>query len=289
MHANLRKIPLAPRAALILGIGLIGPAGAHEGHDHPAAAHGGVVAMSKAHRFEVVFARDGLKVHPLAPADTPAAIAGLTGTATLTIPGVPKPFTYALRPMPEAPGRAPVALGVAVDLGKVPAKGATVAFRVAGLADPAEPTAAFTVPFAPIGPPAITAAKSTAADAKAIAAQKTRPVSKESLGWMGTPVKLTRGDRSIFLCCGICEKDVRADPDKFFGAGITVAPATAADAKAIAAQKVCPVSKEDLGSMGQPLKVTAGGRSVLLCCKTCVKDVEADPGKYLGAAAPAKF
>jgi len=222
MFANRRKPLVLLGVACTLGLGR--SAGAHEGHDHPAPSRGGTVVMSKAHHFEVVFARDGLKVYPLAPADTPAAIARLTGTATLTIPGAPKPFAYALKPMPEAPGRPPAALGVAVDLGRVPVRGTTVAIRVAGLADPAEPTAAFTVPFAPGG---------------------------------GAP-------------------------------GIAVAPATKADEPAIAAQKTCKVSGEALDSMGGPLKVTLGGRSTYVCCQSCVKEIRANPAKFLGAPAPAR-
>lgn len=42
-------------------------------------------------------------------------------------------------------------------------------------------------------------------------------------------------------------------------------------------QATCPVSGEALGSMGKPVKVTAEGRSFYLCCKSCEKDVKADP------------
>jgi len=43
------------------------------------------------------------------------------------------------------------------------------------------------------------------------------------------------------------------------------------------AQAVCPVSTENLGSMGKPLKVTAEGRTFYLCCKNCEKEVKANP------------
>jgi len=67
---------------------------------------------------------------------------------------------------------------------------------------------------------------------------------------------------------------------------ITVGKATKADEKAIAAQKVCPVSGEELGGeMGPPVKVTRGGSSVYLCCKNCLKKVEADPDKFFRSAA----
>jgi hypothetical protein len=42
-------------------------------------------------------------------------------------------------------------------------------------------------------------------------------------------------------------------------------------------QLVCPVSSENLGSMGKPVKVTAEGRTFYLCCKSCQKELTADP------------
>ena len=42
-------------------------------------------------------------------------------------------------------------------------------------------------------------------------------------------------------------------------------------------QAVCPVSDENLGSMGVPIKVTAEGKTFYLCCKGCNKEVDADP------------
>lgn len=34
-------------------------------------------------------------------------------------------------------------------------------------------------------------------------------------------------------------------------------------------QKICPVSGQELGKMGEPIKVAAGGQTVFLCCKGC--------------------
>ena len=53
-------------------------------------------------------------------------------------------------------------------------------------------------------------------------------------------------------------------------APITVAKATAADAATIARQKTCVISGEDLASMGGPLKLTRGNKSVFVCCEGCV-------------------
>ncbi len=67
---------------------------------------------------------------------------------------------------------------------------------------------------------------------------------------------------------------------------ITVGRVTKADEKAIAALKVCPVSGEELGGeMGPPVKVTRGGSSIFLCCKNCLKKVQANPDKFFSASA----
>jgi hypothetical protein len=103
-------------------------------------------------------------------------------------------------------------------LQSVPAKGAEVEFIVTGLPDKGEPTASFTVPFTLANDGRITVGSATKADEKAIAAQKVCPVSGEELGGeMGTPVKVMRGGKTVFLCCKNCLKKVQADPDKYFG------------------------------------------------------------------------
>jgi YHS domain-containing protein len=66
---------------------------------------------------------------------------------------------------------------------------------------------------------------------------------------------------------------------------ITVGKVTKADEKAIAAQRVCPVSGEELGGeMGPPVKVTRGGNSIFLCCKNCLKQVKANPDKFFSVS-----
>lgn len=47
------------------------------------------------------------------------------------------------------------------------------------------------------------------------------------------------------------------------------------------AAKMCPVSGEELGSMGEPVKVSHEGHEVKLCCQDCIKQFESDPTKYL--------
>jgi hypothetical protein len=71
----------------------------------------------------------------------------------------------------------------------------------------------------------------------------------------------------------------------------TTAPATpeavpasklTAEQKAEAeAQKVCPVTGEDLKSMGGPYLVHVKDKDVFICCEGCLKPLVADPDKYI--------
>jgi YHS domain-containing protein len=54
----------------------------------------------------------------------------------------------------------------------------------------------------------------------------------------------------------------------------------------------CIVSDEKLGDMGSPYVFTHEGQEIKLCCKSCLKDFNKSPAKYLkkldGAAKPDK-
>ena len=223
MIQNLFTRPCKLLAAIALGLGTA--ATADDGHKHGAPLHGGSVKMTKEYHFEAVFTGGGVTLYPRTHGDKPLDTSKVTATATFLVPGSTKPlFAPSNLVPPAAPGQRPTSLAVAVDLGKVPAAGTTVEFKVAGLPEAGEPTATFQVPFAPAKTAEIISAKATAADARAVAAQKTCPVSKEALDSMGGPLKVTRGDRSVFLCCKSCLKDLRADPDKYLGV-VTAPPA----------------------------------------------------------------
>ena len=43
----------------------------------------------------------------------------------------------------------------------------------------------------------------------------------------------------------------------------------------------CPVSDEKLGEHGKPVKVTSDGTDVWLCCKSCIKDFNKEPARYV--------
>ena len=43
----------------------------------------------------------------------------------------------------------------------------------------------------------------------------------------------------------------------------------------------CVVSGEKLGEHGKPVKVTSEGTDVYFCCKSCLKDFNNDPKKFV--------
>jgi hypothetical protein len=45
--------------------------------------------------------------------------------------------------------------------------------------------------------------------------------------------------------------------------------------------KLCPVSKDAMGSMGKPVELTlSNGKKMMFCCAGCKKSVEKDQKKY---------
>lgn len=53
------------------------------------------------------------------------------------------------------------------------------------------------------------------------------------------------------------------------------------DRMAAARQKVCPVTRKALGSMGAPRKIVVAGKTVFLCCEGCEDAVTSNPAKYV--------
>ncbi len=78
-----------------------------------------------------------------------------------------------------------------------------------------------------------------------------------------------------------CEKETKVSTD---------APAETSSAVSTDTypMKTCPVSGEELGSMGEPVIVEHGGTTVKLCCKSCIEDFNKDPGKYTAMVKQAK-
>ncbi|MDA0768314.1 MAG: hypothetical protein O3A87_10655 [Verrucomicrobia bacterium] len=91
---------------------------------------------------------------------------------------------------------------------------------------------------------------------------------------MKTTIQILGGLAAATLLLSSCgdKKTTTTEPE-------TPAPvAAAADDYPL---KVCPVSGEELGSMGKPVVVTHEGTEVRLCCKECLPKFKADPAKFV--------
>lgn len=94
-----------------------------------------------------------------------------------------------------------------------------------------------------------------------------------AVGVLALSTKLTAADdatpsMSSMACCS----------------GMTMATPMASDASTNGVPdllKTCPVSGEKLGEMGKPMVFTYKDQEVKLCCKSCKKDFDKDPAKYM--------
>lgn len=75
--------------------------------------------------------------------------------------------------------------------------------------------------------------------------------------------------------CGSEPETATTAPDSSTEAGGT--PALASDPFPL---ETCPVSGEQLGSMGDPIVLAQPGREVKLCCEGCVKSYEDGPEEF---------
>lgn len=103
------------------------------------------------------------------------------------------------------------------------------------------------------------------------------------------------GQRVVTAGAVLLDAETRLNPSvaaSYFGAGSRPTthttqpppgPSSAADEDKllIAKQKICPVTDEELGSMGAPVKVSVAGRTVFICCKGCEKTLLRKPDQYL--------
>jgi hypothetical protein len=113
-------------------------------------------------------------------------------------------------------------------------------------------------------------------------------LTKNRLGAMGTPVKISLKDQNVFLCCEACQKEAEKDLDAVIKrveqlhiqSSLEELPPD--DRKLAEAQRYCASDGESpLGSMGKPTKIMVKGQPVFLCCEGCEKSVRQDEDKAL--------
>lgn len=139
-------------------------------------------------------------------------------------------------------------------------------------------------------------AKLSPSDRVIAEAQRWCPVTPDRLGAMGPPVKIMLEGKVVFLCCADCEKDARGNPkatlgkaDKLKKINTAFSKLSVADRQIAEAQHFCAVQdKNDLGSMGTPIKLMLEGQPVFLCCGGCKKSAMANPKATLATVAKLK-
>lgn len=107
-------------------------------------------------------------------------------------------------------------------------------------------------------------------------------VSDEPLGdqELGPPINLVYHNRLIRFCCDGCIDDFIVDSHTVL---------RELDEAIIAKQRdrypfdTCPVSGEELGSMGEPFEKTYGNRLVRFCCMNCLPNFENAPAAFIAA------
>jgi len=240
-----------------------------------AGPHGGTVRQVGELKVETIIEPGGLRLFLTDRNGKSVNLSGARGLATLQLVGEAKRYRYDLFPEVGDNNQAE-SMAVAVDLSRLAGRNVELTYQLVGVqgADrrPLQFSATASIPM--------TESQRVAA---AIAEQKVCPVSGLPLGGMGKPIPVIVGDQTVYVCCKGCIIALKSKPEKYLVSAATLSftPSTAADADAIALQKVCPVTGEPLGSMGTPIKVTGLSRELYLCCKGCVNPLQKDPQKYL--------
>ncbi len=265
-------------------------------------SHGGQVYATRFQRFEVVYLPHETRVYLYGAERRPLSPRGAEGQMVMQVRGNDQMYRYPLKPATATSGTGWEEFLVApVDVSRIRDGDMTVTFYLSNLPTQQQPQVSFAQTFALAhARPIVTVVSLTESDRAGIARQRVCPVLGGQLGSMGTPVKLLVAGQPVYLCCQGCIGKVRENPQRYLsnaapvrqqpvqasaGGGLTVAVATTADQAAIAQQRVCVVTGGQLGAMGTPIKITAGGQSLFICCKGCVGKVEKNPSQYLAKAA----
>lgn len=232
--------------------------------------HGGSLKAAGSIQLETVVSQGGIAMFVFDQHGQPISVEKGRGAASLRVEGNAKRYRYDL--LPDGRG----GLTAPVNLSNIAGRQIEIDVQLVGLPGAGSRPVSFqevaTVP-----------ASHQQLAASAIARQKICPVSGKPLGSMGDPVAVNVNGQTIYACCGGCVNAIKSNPAKY-GSGrpeITASLATEADTALIVKQGKCPVMDESLGSMGQPIKVMVGDKPIFLCCKGCIKKVQAEPAKYL--------
>ena len=98
--------------------------------------------------------------------------------------------------------------------------------------------------------------------------------------------------KSVLIITGFCamlisgsfvfaDEGQTADKDSMMDQGAMKSQDQISNPKAVeVGNKICPVSGNKVGEMGEPIKYEYKGKIYNLCCPMCIKDFKNDPEKY---------
>lgn len=266
--------------------------------------HGGQIAATKWHFFEVVYTPQETRLYIYSPSRRPLSARAVSGDVVMQVNGNPKQFRYPLKPVVDD-SLLSNDLGyqaAVVDVSRVRDGDMQVTFDLK-LSSREEPRASFTQTFALTRPPVqVSVARLTEVDRPLVERQRMCPVMKDSeLGSHGPPIKLMVGNQPLFVCCEGCIEEVKKNPRRYLEQVATAARvnrqpprpqvnvfwAGQNDDAAIRAQRVCPVMNQPLGAHGRPLKVVIDGRPIFVCCQGCIDKVVQNRNFYFNKLADA--
>lgn len=273
----------------------------------------GMLKRAWRHQLEVVCSGDGIRIFLYDSAGAPLSPARISGDVVFEARNDPRQWRFPIEYVAQTGSGPRAHLAVRADLSRVRDGELEMLFELTGLPHPEEPRLRFAKTFAlAVNAPEVTVVPMTDADQAAVARQRLCPVTNEEFTH-GPPIKVSYGDRAIYVCCDSCIAEVRAAPQRFFmttaaGVNPVAAPSsgprepgyassggptlpppptfvTESDRTEVERQRYCPVTHQALGAHGVPLRVSAGSRYTFVCCAECVS--AADRLLTANSAAPA--
>ena len=280
-------------------------------------AHRGQVKTSWQHVVEVVYLPHQIQVYIYDSQRRPLNPQGVTGDVVLEVQGNPRQWWYRLEPSPTEN-----CLIANVDVSRVRDSDMVAVFELRNLPHHEEPQIRFSQLFALTkAGPSIETSAYTLADRDAVQRQAVCPVTGGPFDH-GNPIKVVIDGSPIYVCCEGCVEALKKDPARYLagvrpsgltangqmtaadrpslrdqgavpfyqaGARVSVKQATySEDGVAVARQRVCPVTGEQLGTHGAPYRMIIEGQSVYVCCEACVQEVQKDPLYFVSKPAPAQ-
>ena len=117
----------------------------------------------------------------------------------------------------------------------------------------------------------------------AIKRQRFCPLDGRILGLNERARRTKLNGKTVYVCSDDCVKELAGTPLDVIShyPSVSAHLTSEADTSLVDLQSTCPVMGMPLGSMGSPVKVMVGRHPLFLCCKGCLKKVEANPNHFV--------